>query len=318
MFHSFLRPLLSAALAIAAVPALADTVPAEIKGAVNLLGFDAATPNSSGSLVFRHDDLVFAGSKSSGAIPFAAIRRLSIEHSNKGLLRGTKGTVASFAPQGVGQMYSLFRPGAETLTILYVDQTQGLHGAVVLLPKSSRDETLEAFARAGLQPDTPSPRDPAATRPGTRGPIPHDTPSLKVAFPASHAPGLPQAYVAAIYETLITRLTEQKTAGHIWRDGDVRANHNAHNLLVTITHAKKGNAGVRGAIPVAGMIAGKTLIEADVQLTDAFGATLLDGSFKGSKRTPGESIAATQSLAQRVAKAVGKVDANPSPGPRRT
>jgi hypothetical protein len=287
----------------------AGDAPMEIDGVVNIIGFDGVKPNSGGRLTFGNNGIAFVDGKTTGSIPFEAIRSFSIEHSNKGLMRGIKGTLAGFAPQGAGQLYSAIRPGAETVSLLYTDRNHALHGAVLIVPKKRRDDVLDAFARAGLAPGNPA----MADAPDVSGRITHhpmapgERPSVHVTLPDSSAQGLPAAYVAGIYEELNAQLARSGLFERVWRQGDVRANSDALVLTMNISRMKKGNAGVRGAIPVVGMVAGKTLIEADVRLADASGGVLWEQKVKGSKRTPGESMAATRSLAQRVGSALAKV-----------
>jgi hypothetical protein len=284
-----------------------------IDGAVNIIGFDGAKPNAGGRFAFNGSEVTFGTSKAHYSIPFTALRSFTIEHSNKGLMRGTKGLMASFAPQGVGQLYSLFRPGAETLTLFYADEHDGLHGAVLILPKTRKDDVLRAFADAGLTPaaapivrlpDADQSADPGSA---TRRPMGSSgRHNVQVALPVSSAQGVPMAYIAGAYEELVAQMAKGGSFENVYRQGDDRADVHALNLTMTITQLKKGNAGLRGAVPVVGMIVGKTQIEAEIRLADADGMLLLEKDVKGSKRIPGENIAATKSLAQRVSKSLEK------------
>ena len=141
-------------------------------------------------------------------------------------------------------------------------------------------------------------------------------PAVVIAVPVANDM-LPPAFAAASYESLITQTRKSGLFGQVWRQGDVRADNGALQLVLDVTEYKKGNAGVRGAIPVAGMIAGKTLIRANLRLHDPDGKIVFEQEVKGSKRMMGESIAASTSLAQRAAKALVKAPglANGTPLP---
>lgn len=281
-------------------------------GAVNLIGWDGAPQGNHGELRLTGDGMDFVKDGADHRIAWSAIRRFSIEHTTRGLIRGTGGTLAGFAPQGAGQLYSAIRLGAEALSILYADEHQGLHAAVVILPRSSRDAVVQAFAHAGLQPAdvlTLPPQeaqgDDGATTPrqGDEAPQPAQ---IRIGFPEASTRAMPAAYAAELYEQTVGQMTGSGKFGEVWRDGDLRAGPSAAMLSTTITHVRKGNAGARGALPVVGMFLGKTLIEADVRLTDASGRQLFDSRLKGSKSMPGESIGASKALAKSVSRSVGK------------
>jgi hypothetical protein len=200
------------------------------------------------------------------------------------------------------------------LTLFYTDENQALHGAVVLIPKNRKEDVLRAFERVGLTPTEFSGESGADAEPlDVRGTpvnrsLPHiGRPSVILALPQSDAQPFPAAFKAGIYEELVAQTMKSGFFDRVWRQGDDRAGADALTLNLDITEFKKGNAGVRGAIPVVGMLAGKTLIRADLRLADASGAVLLDKEVKGSKRMMGESIAATKSLAQRVASSLADV-----------
>ncbi|WP_207081134.1 hypothetical protein [Novosphingobium sp. KA1] len=342
--HRPLLPLFLAAGVVLAGPAYAaprhqdpshhphDRAPVVIGGAVHLIGFGPIDANHGGELSFESDAVVFEAGKVSYAVPYEAVEAFSIDHSNKALMRGAKNVVAGLAPQGVGLLYKAIRPGAETLSMVYRDENGALHAAVIMLPKDAKDEALRALKDAGLTGD-PSLRSQGSTTisegtalagasplydharyvavPG-RGEAPAapgyvGKPAVTVRFPETTTANVPAYYLAATYEATIAQLTKSDDFGEIWREGDQRAERGSLLLATSITHLKKGNAGFRGAVPVIGMIAGRTVVVADVRLTDAQGTILLSDTFKGSKRMPGESLGAASSLAQRVRDGVDDV-----------
>ncbi|HEX7858550.1 MAG TPA: hypothetical protein VF503_33105 [Sphingobium sp.] len=302
-------------VAMAAQPAApARSAAVRIAGAVDLLGLDSLKSGTSGNLYLDKEALSFESDKGAVTVKLKAIRFFAVEHSTKALLRGTPSTMASFAPQGMGQLYSAIRPGAETLTIVYTDRNQAIHMAALSLPKDRKDAVLAVFANAGMGPGgvyfaPQTEGKPRMTQKGT-GLFPE---AVRVAFPQSSATNLPAAYLAAIYEGMIAQLEKSHAFTTVWRDGDVRAGNRVSTLTMNVVAVQKGNAGVRGAIPVVGMLAGKTLIRADVQLVDADGTILMNKEFKGSRRMPGESIQATATLTHRVSAQIATM---PLPGER--
>ncbi|MDO7842700.1 DUF4410 domain-containing protein [Sphingomonas immobilis] len=283
----------------------------EIPGAVNVLGFGDIKPQSGGKLSFAPQGITFANDKEQATIPFAAVQAFSIEHSTTGILRGTGSAVARNVPYGGGQLYSAIRLGAETLTIFYRDEHKALHGAVVILPKDRKDDALQAFAAARLRPGVGPAAGLALTKASARKrgkrqrsvPV-SDVHAVQVALPATLAPDLPTAFTAGIYEELVEKLGQNSAFDAVWRQGDDRAAPNALALNLTVTKLQKGSAAVRGAIPIVGMLAGKTLITADLQLANSTGTPLVRQTIKGSKRWMGESMIATSSLAERASKAL--------------
>lgn len=296
-----------------------DAKAVAIGDVVNTLTFDVVKPGAVGELDVGHSRIVFNEHNKTITIPIAAIQSFSLEHSTRPLLRGMKGTIARFAPEGGGQLYSAIRLGTETLTVLYADQNQALHAAILVLPMRRKDDALRAFESAGLTPTTDLAAGTSSTTPPMErdasakpAPAPGQKPSILVLLPKSNAQGVPVAFLAGIYEDIVAQLAKSGAYAEVYRQGDVQADPDALTLTVNVTQVKKGSAGTRGAIPVAGMFLGETLIKADVHLTDAFGATLLDRKLQGTKRTPGESMAATRSLAVHVSNALRSAPASAS------
>lgn len=287
--------------------------PIVVDKAINIIGVEGAKENESGRLTFLEGAVTFLTDKTTSVIPIAAIRSVAVDHTSKPLLRGVAGTLAGLAPNGGGQVYGAIRPGAEMLTIFYEDGDDALHGAVMLLSKSSKPAVIRAFARVGVPIvessqihdglDRPVPQFRKASLYPSSG---ETRPTVMVTLPENDAVAVPTAITASAYEQLVAQSAKSGLFGTVWRQGDRRANRGTLRMTVRITGFKKGNAGVRGAIPVAGMIAGKTLITANVSLIDASGALLLDKEVEGSKRMMGESIGATKSLAQRVTGSIKK------------
>jgi hypothetical protein len=281
-------------------------VPREtVTGVYNVVGFADADGNEGGALSIDDDGVRLANGRGGHAIPLGAIRSFAIEHGNRGLLRGTKGMIASFAPQGIGQVYSLFRPGAEVLTLFYADEDRGLHGAVLMLPVSRAEAAARALTAAGIAPfkRTPSGRteQPSDTRISpTRWTSPNVGGDLRVLVPTAAVDDIPVAYIAATYEALVAQLDRKTTSYRIFRQDDLRADPQALALSTTVLSFRKGSAGLRGAVPIVGALAGKTSIAADARVTDPAGRTLLVVRSQGARMLPGESLGAATGLAKQI------------------
>lgn len=302
--------------ALVSTPALARTahmshLPSrtiEIEDTVHIVGLGTLGENSSGNASFSPEAITLRTGKSNAVIPLDAVRAFSIEHSNRTLLRGPAGSILGFAPKGMGQIYRAIRPGAETLTILYTDENEALHTAVMVVPKDRKDDVFEAMGRTNL-PSDPTLGGFHRTTPiainglyaAQRNSTFHTArPAVQLLMPRSSAEEMPSAFLAGIYEETIQELQKSGAFSVVWRDGDVRADPGTMTLTMNVTSVRKGSAGVRGGLPVVGMFAGKTLIRADIRLTDPAGTVLLEREFKGSKRLPGENMKATETLARRV------------------
>jgi hypothetical protein len=298
------------------------TLPAVTIKAINLIGFATIKAGGSGTIAIDEDSITFAEGHTSAVIPISAIHVFAISHTSKPLLRGVAGTLASLAPNGAGQIYSAVRPGAELLTIFYDDDTGGLHGAVLLLPSKAKAPLIGALAERGLSAgesvaamgERLSARSPSHFSAGAiseKG----VSKAVMVNLPQTGGAPVPIEYTAAVYENLLEHVSKGRMFTRVWRQGDRRADGREMAMSLNITGFRKGNPGIRGAIPVIGMIAGKTLITATVALKDASGAVVLEQQVKGSKRMLGESMAASTSLAQRVTAALGKALGQNSPSP---
>lgn len=302
-------------------PQAAEVPPLVLDHAASLTAFDGLKSGKAGRLEIGSGALRFDANGQRREIPADAIRCMALEASTKALLRGTAGTLASLAPNGAGQIYSAVRSGAATLTLFYVDANDALHAVVLLVPKDSRDAIAAALAGMGVGRVTqvdqlaqaPSPsmrRERVARRTAREGlaaverspSAAGDPRALRIAVPDSEGL-LPPSFVAATYEALVAQAMKSGRFGTVWRQGDRRADGEGASLRLRVTAYKKGAAGLRGAVPVVGMVVGKTLIRADLSLDDAAGRPLVRQEVKGSKRMMGESIAAAASLAQRAIKA---------------
>ncbi len=247
----------------------------------------------------------------STTIPLRSILAFSIVHGDKPLIRGTKGKLAESAPYGVGFAVTMTRPPAETLTLFYRDSYSATHGCVLVLPKDTGQGITSALTGLGLSP---------ANYPKTGDLMPSESqqepgiqlasassltrPSVEVALPSESESidGIPSAFPAAIYEDLIEQLTQSGLFAQVWRAGDIRRTPGTLVLHLDIENWKKGSARGRGLGPFTGA----TEIKSSITLEDRSGRTVFHEKVNGAKRTNGENLDATSSLAKHVRKALKK------------
>jgi hypothetical protein len=192
--------------------------------------------------------------------------------------------------------------------LFYRDSDGAIHGCVLVLPKDSGERVTSALAVQLSPTDYPKTGDlmPSETQhnPGTQMPATSglNKPSVEVTLPSVSVDGIPSAFPAAVYEDLIEQLTQSGLFAHVWRAGDIRRTPDTLVLHLDIENWKKGSARSRGFK----VFTGATEIRSSVTLVDASGRTVYQGKVDGTKRSNGENLEATNSLAKHVSKALKK------------
>ncbi len=287
---------------------LTPPAPVGIENVVHLVGLEDK-PGATGDVAFGGESMNFDVRGHSTVIPLRSILAFSIVHDDKPLIGGTKGKLAEAAPYGVGFAVTMTRPSVETLTLFYRDSYRGIHGCVLVLPKGTGEPVVSALSSVGLSP-TYYPKtgdlmplepqhDPGTQMTATAG---LNRPSVEVTLPSESVDSIPSAFPAAVFENLIEQLTQSGLFAHVWRAGDIRRTPDALVLHVDIENWKNGSARGRGLGPFTGA----TVIKSSVTLEDASGRTVFQGEVDGAKRTNGESLEATNSLAKHIRKALEK------------
>ncbi len=298
----------------AQMPASTDTAsqrtqpaPVRIESVVHIVGLDDK-PGGTGDLSFDEKAMTLRVHGHSTTIPLRSILAFSVVLDDRPLISGTKGKLAEAAPYGVGFAVTMTRPSAEALTMFYRDSDGAIHGCVLVLPKDSGDRVTSALAVQLSPTDYPKTGDlmPSETRhdPGTQMPATSGLykPSVEVTLPSESVDGIPSAFPAAVYEDLIEQLTQSGLFAHVWRAGDIRRTPDTLVLHLDIENWKKGSARSRGL----NLFTGATKIKSSVTLVDASGRTVYQGKVDGEKRSNGENLEATNSLAKHVSKALKK------------
>jgi len=137
----------------------------------HLLGFESARNNSTGTLSVQDDSLQFQqNGKPDAKVNIALVRDvfLGTESKQVGGLPMTLGKTA--APFGGGRVVSLFaHKKYDTLTLEYVDDDGGLHGAIFQINKGQGDILEKELAARGVHVSAGGDRSPTQSTMGAAG-----------------------------------------------------------------------------------------------------------------------------------------------------
>ncbi len=285
-------------------PRTAPTTPVHMEGVIHVVGFDDKS-GGVGDLSVDAEAITLHVHGKSPAILLDSILAFSTAHGDKPLLNGAKSQIAQAAPYGIGFAVTMTRPKAETLTLLYKDRTNAIHGTVLVLPKDADRQFASAmrlqatnYPRTGAVIPADLQQAPYSAEPTTGA----TKPEIEVAIPSESIDGIPSAVPVTIYEEVIEQLTQSGLFAHVWRAGDVRRPATRLILHLDLDAWKQGNARSRGFGPLTGA----TQIQSGIKLEDNAGHVVFEGSSKGSKRMKGENLDATIGLAKHVRKALEK------------
>jgi hypothetical protein len=128
-----------------------DTVP-NTKQVIGLEGIDH---NSTGILTITKGTLEFTAGKKKADVPAASITEVLTGADTQRTIGGTIGTLTMFAPYGSGRFLSLFRTKIDTLSLTYVDGSNGVHGVVFSMPEGSSTAAKIALLAQGAKTSVP-------------------------------------------------------------------------------------------------------------------------------------------------------------------
>ena len=135
-------------------------------GATHLLGFPNTKNNCNGSLSIKDDALRFAQDAKPGAeVKIASVQGVFLGSESK-QVGGTPAKLGkAAAPYGSGRVVSLFvHKKYDTLTVEYVDDDGGVHGAIFQMSKGQAGHVRRELVTRGLSPSLP---DDGSTEPST-------------------------------------------------------------------------------------------------------------------------------------------------------
>ena len=264
---------------------------------VYVAGLADVKPSSSGSLSLTQDTVVFANKHVQGSIPLQRITAVSIG-DERVATGGSAGKVARVIPMGVGQaMGAVTNKNVGVLTIEYLDQTGGYHGAVFEVPKTQVALAQQQFT-AHIGPAS------AIESHSCGGSVVPNT--LLVEEIRSSGVELPAEYRALLYEELVDQLGVSNGASTVYRVGDAAAGCSARKLQISVTAFKKGNEALRASTGPVGLFVGASSVTFHMTLVDSTGVILFDKSVKASKHGDGDSLSVTRNLAKNVSKCLAK------------
>lgn len=137
--HKLVLVLIVAIFALLAILCVeAQQAPASQK-AVHLMGLTGVKDNAKGTLSVENGCLHFARGKASTDIGATSIRDVLTGTDTRKSVGKTVGLVSMAAPYGGGRFLSLFRSKIDTLTILYLDPDESLHGVIFTMPAGTAE-----------------------------------------------------------------------------------------------------------------------------------------------------------------------------------
>lgn len=290
--------------------AMVDTAPAAapIGEAAHLLGLPDVPRNLKGTLTIKPEGVEFQAEKANAKIETPLIKSFYLEHDSKALIGGTAGKLILFAPFGSGRAISMIRPSIDVMTVVFADQSGGLHATVLFLPSGKGEEAATQMKAAGIAEGTT-----IATPPAPGAPVPKEQGKLDgavlerlkrstiVAEPVTFLEkGIPASYRAVIYEGTVERLRKSNRFQRVVRTGDTTVANDSDLLKMEIfvQDFKVGNPRMRSLT----FFAGATDIKARLRIVQADGTAVMDRLIEGEVSHFGENIEASDSLSKAVEK----------------
>jgi hypothetical protein len=126
-----------------------------VRQAKQVLGLAGFKHNTTGTLIIGKGTLEFTKGGLKADLPTTSITEVITGADTQRTLGGTFGTLTMFAPYGSGRFLSLFRTKIDTLSILYVDPSGGVHGAVFTLPLGTALAAKTALLAQGAKTSVP-------------------------------------------------------------------------------------------------------------------------------------------------------------------
>jgi len=269
--------------------------------ATHVLGFEGARRNANGELSIEDGVVRFQRAGSPPAqLSISSVQNISLgEEDNQ--VGGVPMTLSkAVVPYGGGRIVSLFsHKKYDTVTIEYLDNAAGFHGAIFRMTKGLGQEfKSNLIARGALieQSVDPAPQQSA----------PQEFPnasqqwSVQVQRVEAGATNLDPCFSAAIYENLLEELANTHRFEHVFRSGDRNAN-DVPGLLVLKTLVQKYTPGSETQRAVT-TVSGATKLNVRIQLLTRDGHRLLDHAVQGDVRFFGDNLRATHNLAHNIAK----------------
>ncbi|WP_263383576.1 hypothetical protein [Granulicella arctica] len=270
-----------------------------------ITGLPDAKPNIKGRLTTTDTKLLFTNLEFKAEIPFARMTHVSIGNERIETGGKTGRIVRMMIPYGGGvAVATITQKSVDLLTIEYLDQKGGYHGAVFVVPMAS---AKILSARMTSHMSTTTNQLPELCE---RGPL--GSASVVVEPVMARGLELPAEYRALLYEGLIHELGESPSPATYIRAGDDDGGTacSTMKLRITVTGFKKGNQALRASTGPIGFFVGKTSVSFHLELTGTDGQNFLEKDMTNTKRMDSESLGVAESVAKAVAKKIRKLPVN--------
>jgi len=280
--------------------------------ATHVLGFEGERRNASGELSIQDGVVRFHRDRGQPVqLSINAIQNISLseEDNQVGGIPMTLGKAA--VPYGGGRVVSLFsHKKYDTLTIEYLDNDAGFHGAIFRMAKGQaqafKSNLLSNGAGIGQSVDSAAQQSTPEKSSNASQPW-----NVQLERVDAGATTLDPCFSDAIYENLLEELAKTSSFKHVFRSGDRNAN-DAPGLLVLKLVVQKYTPGseTRRAVTT---VTGATKLNVRVQLVAGDGHLLLDRPVEGDVRFFGDNLRATHNLAHNIAKTLKRSHLSATP-----
>ena len=267
----------------------------------HILGFEDARHNATGNLKIQGGALQFQRDGSPAAkVKISSILDLFVEDEDK-QVGGTVMMMGKTAvPYGGGRVVSLFaHKKYDVLTVEYLDNSGGFHGAIFQLDKGKGQALKKDLVANGAHISSPDELAATQSAPQVKQRGGAQPWSVQVDRVDRGNVGLQPSFGAAIYENLLDELIKTMQFTHSFRGGDRNAK-DVPSLLTLKTTVQKYTPGseTRRAVTT---VNGTTKLNVHVQLVTREGHVVLDKAVDGNVRFFGDNLRATHNLAHNIA-----------------
>jgi len=127
---------LAGAIAVPAqTPAASSSDSTSVPEVKCVIGVSGVKPGASGTITVKGDAVSFESGKKKGEIKVNQIQDIYLGNESRQDITGLGGTAMKAAiPYGGGRILSLFSHKVEVMTIEFIDDNGGAHGAIFVLP----------------------------------------------------------------------------------------------------------------------------------------------------------------------------------------
>jgi hypothetical protein len=283
----------------------------------HVLGFEGARHNANGELRIQGHSLQFQQGRSPAAqVSISSIQNIFLGGEDKQVGGVPMMLGEAAVPFGGGRVVSLFsHKKYDSLTVEYLDNNGGFHGAIFRLSKGQAENFKKDLVTNGAhigQDKAPTPsapevkNEPQQFMPGAVGESLTAGKnrgiqqwSVQVDRVDPGVANLEASFGVATYENLLDELSKTKQFKKVFRSGDRNAN-DIPDLLILKTTVQKYTPGseTRRAVTT---VTGATKLNVRIQLVTREGHVVLEHAVEGDVRFIGSNLRATHNLAHNIA-----------------